>query len=257
MDDAALELVHVGPLRGIALGMAIIALAHPEEIRGEGHGLAAVDPDRFDGPQIGRARPARPLDPVPVADVPSEIVLGDDLAHVGFDFLRGRDRRPDPWLEAVAEGVEIAVGTDARIFVGEPGAAETLLALQDDKALVRKLLCKLIGAADAGNAGADDQDVEMFSRLRGRCSTDGGHDVHCWFLPVFLSIFAGSGWTQFVSMATRRRAEQNDIDQPVRKFIAPRPIAARSAISSHGRASAALRRSIRRNPKHRSGPSTS
>ena len=35
MDDRALELGHVLPLRRIALGVAVIALAHPEEIGGE------------------------------------------------------------------------------------------------------------------------------------------------------------------------------------------------------------------------------
>ena len=113
------------------------------------------------------------VDPVPVADVPREIVLVDHLAHVGEDFVRGRDRRADPRLEAVAEGVEVAVGADARIAVGQPGAAEALLALEHDKARVRELLGQVIGAADAGDAGADDQDVEMLDSLRGGMQRDG------------------------------------------------------------------------------------
>src|ERR1700722_3090660 len=114
-----------------------------------------------------------------VTDVPCEIVFGDDIAHVGLDFIGGRDRRPDPWLEAVAEGVEIAVGADAGIAVRQPGAAKTLLGFQDHEARARKLRHQAMGAADAGNAGADDQDIEMLGRLgRGRCRTDSSQDVH-------------------------------------------------------------------------------
>ena len=49
----------------------------------------------------------------PVADVAAEIVLVDDLAQVAEDLGGGRDRRAGPRLEAVAEGVEVAVGADA------------------------------------------------------------------------------------------------------------------------------------------------
>src|SRR5712664_2909642 len=115
MYDATLELVHVPPFGRVAFGVPVIALAHPQEIRREGRGLAAVGPDRFDGPEIALARPARALDPVSVADMPSKIVLFDDVAHVGHDFRGGCDRRADPRLEAVAEGMEIAVGADAGI----------------------------------------------------------------------------------------------------------------------------------------------
>ena len=54
------------------------------------------------------------VDAVVVADVAAEVVLVDHLAHVLQDLGRGRDRRAGPGLEAVAEGVEVAVGADAR-----------------------------------------------------------------------------------------------------------------------------------------------
>ena len=66
-------------------------------------------------------------DLVPVADMPAEVVLVDDLAHVVQDLGCGRDRRAGPGLEAIAEGVEVAVRADARIAVRDPGAAEALL----------------------------------------------------------------------------------------------------------------------------------
>jgi hypothetical protein len=56
-----------------------------------------------------------------------EVVLVYDLAHVFQDFRCRRDRRGGPGLEAIAEGVEVAVRADARIFVRDPGAAEAFL----------------------------------------------------------------------------------------------------------------------------------
>ena len=54
MDDRALELGHALPLRRIALGVAVIALAHPEEIGGEAQLLAGVGARGFDGPEVFR-----------------------------------------------------------------------------------------------------------------------------------------------------------------------------------------------------------
>jgi hypothetical protein len=59
--------------------------------------------------------------------MPLKPVFGDDLAHIGENFRGGGDRRAGPWLEAIAEGVKIAVGADAGIAVGQPGAAKAFL----------------------------------------------------------------------------------------------------------------------------------
>ena len=100
-------------------------------------------------------------DPVPVANMRAEVVLVDDLAHVAQDLRCRRDRRAGPGLEAIAEGVEVAVRADARIFVRDPGAAEAFLRFEHDEAGAGALLGEVIGAAHARDAGADDQDVEM------------------------------------------------------------------------------------------------
>jgi hypothetical protein len=55
---------------------------------------------------------------VVISDVRAEMVLVDDLAHVPEDLGRRRDRRAGPRLEAIAEGIQIAVGADAGILVG-------------------------------------------------------------------------------------------------------------------------------------------
>src|SRR5262249_4747685 len=73
MHDAPLEVAHAVPFRGVAFGMAIIALAHPEEVRRYDDLFAAVGLLGLDGPEILLARPARPENPVLVANVPGEI----------------------------------------------------------------------------------------------------------------------------------------------------------------------------------------
>ena len=152
--------------RRVALGMAVVALAHPQEVGGEADRLARC---RCRWRRWSRGSSAldqaRGVDPVPVADVRAEVVLVDHLAHV-FQDLRGRrDRRAGPGLEAVAEGVEVAVRADARIAVRDPGAAEALLRFEHDEAGAGALVGEVIGAADAGDAGADDQHVEVFRAL--------------------------------------------------------------------------------------------
>jgi hypothetical protein len=63
---------------------------------------------------------------VVVADVAGEAVLVDDLTEVAADLLGGGDRGAGPRLEPVTERVEVAVGADAGVLVGEPGAAEAV-----------------------------------------------------------------------------------------------------------------------------------
>ena len=63
------------------------------------------------------------------------------------------------------------------------------IVLEHHEARVRALLRQVVGAADPGNAGADDQDVEMLGALFGlgcRCLRPGHGLVHrlalCWSL---------------------------------------------------------------------------
>ena len=102
---------------------------------------------------------------MPVADMRAEVVLVDDFAHVAQDLRCRRDRRAGPGLEAIAEGIEVAVGADARIAVGEPRAAEVFQRFENDEARAGALLGEVIGAAHAGDAGADDQNVEVLGPL--------------------------------------------------------------------------------------------
>ena len=185
VHDAALVLVHARPFGRVALRMPVVALAHPKERGGEAHAFAGVAARGLDGPALVLARPAGRGDLVLVADVAGELVLVDDLAHVAQDLGGGGDRLAGPGLEAVSEGVQVAVGPDARILVSGPGAAEALLAFEHDEARARALLGQVIRAADTGNAGTDDQDVEMLGAWFGlgcRCLRPVQGLVHRWAL---------------------------------------------------------------------------
>src|SRR5829696_7429441 len=134
MDDAALVVGHTLPLGRIAFGMPVIALAHPQEARRDAERLASVEALALDGPAVVGARPGRRGDAMAITDVAREVVLLDHLAHV-VQYLLGRgDRLAGPRLEAIAEGVEVAVGADARIAMGDPRPAEALLRFQHDEA---------------------------------------------------------------------------------------------------------------------------
>src|SRR5882762_10535767 len=94
-----------------------------------------------------------------ITDVGAEGVLLDDLAHIAQNLRGGRDRSAGPRLEPVAEGMQVAVGPDAGIAVGQPGSAKTLLSLQHNKTCSRALLGQMVGRAHPGNAGARDNNM--------------------------------------------------------------------------------------------------
>ena len=164
MDDHALERVDPRPLRRVPFRLAVVALTHPEEAGAELDGLRDVGPRRLDRPAFGAAGPRRRADRVPIADMRSESVLLDDLAHVLEDLGRRRDRRAAPWLEPEPVGVEVRIGSDAGISVGMPSPPEARLGVEDDEARPWALRPQVIGGGDPGDAGADDQHIVMVAR---------------------------------------------------------------------------------------------
>ncbi len=84
-----------------------------------------------------------------VADMGAEIVLVDHFAEVLEDLIGRGDRHTGPRLEAVAEGVEVAVGANARVAVHPPGAAEAIEPLQHYEACAGALFRQVVGPADA------------------------------------------------------------------------------------------------------------
>src|SRR6266403_1100200 len=98
------------------------------------------------------------------ADVLVDAVFGCRLAHVIENPRPVGDRLGlGPRLERIAEREHVAVGADAGITKQVPGAADGVATFEDRVALARALVLKVIARADAGEAGADDQHVEMFA----------------------------------------------------------------------------------------------
>ena len=190
MHDAAGEIRHARELRRIARLVFVIARAHEQEIAGEAHELGcalARDALGLDGPARVRRRPRRALDAMTEADVLLDAVLGCCLAHVVQDLRPIGDRlRIGPRLEGIAEREHVAVGADAGIAEQVPGAADTVAAFEDDVALARALALKMIARANAGQAGTDDEHVEMF------CGFSHG-------------VLPGTGWATPCRIATVRR----------------------------------------------------
>ena len=68
-----------------------------------------------------------------------------------------------PRLELEAERVHVAVGADAGIAEQVPGAADVGAPFEDQVGAVRRLDLQVIGGADAGDAGADHEDIDMLN----------------------------------------------------------------------------------------------
>src|SRR5258708_5892425 len=98
------------------------------------------------------------------ADLPVDAVVGGGLADVVQYPRPVRDRLGlGPWPERIAQREHVAVGADAGIAKQIPGAANGLAAFEDGKTLGGTFLLQMIARADAGQASANDQHVEMFS----------------------------------------------------------------------------------------------
>ena len=87
--------------------MVIVALAHPQEIAGKCEASTISFSGRCYGPTIILGRPTAVGNAVAVANMLIDIVLFDHLTHIFEDCLGTRDGRIRPWLEAIAESIEI------------------------------------------------------------------------------------------------------------------------------------------------------
>src|SRR5665213_2551366 len=85
------------------------------------------------------------------------------IADVIQNLRPVRDRLVlEPRLERIAQREHVAVGADAGITKQVPGAADAVAALQNDKTLAGTIGLQMIARADAGQARADDEHVDMF-----------------------------------------------------------------------------------------------
>jgi hypothetical protein len=67
-----------------------------------------------------------------------------------------------PRTEGISEREHVGVGAHARVAEEIPGAANLRTRFEDDVALARTARLQAISRADAGESGADDDDIKMF-----------------------------------------------------------------------------------------------
>ncbi len=161
VDDPALEALAAGELRRVALVVAVIASAAVEEVAGQLDRLAAGALGDH-GPARLPAAPLGAHHPVAEADVLLDAVLARGLVDVVADLAAVGDRvGVFPGAERVAEREHVGVGADAGVAEEVPGAADRRAGLEDRVALARTVAPQVAGGADAGEAGADDQDIDV------------------------------------------------------------------------------------------------
>ena len=103
--------------------------------------------------------------PQPEPDLVLDATFARGVADVVEDRRAVGDRlaigpRPEP----IAEGVHVGVGPDTRVGEQAPGAAELVPRLEDRVGLAREVRVELMAGADAGQAGTDDQEVDVLDR---------------------------------------------------------------------------------------------
>ena len=160
--DPAFEVTLPREVRFVALVIVIVPGAAHQETGGIVFGFTGRFIQRGELPALVDTGPVRGFYRQTVADVPLDIILPGGLTHVILD--RGAVRQhltAGPRAEVVAEGEHVGVGADTGITEQIPGTAKRLTALQDGKGLSRTLALQVTRHANAGNAGADDQDVKM------------------------------------------------------------------------------------------------
>src|SRR3954470_15458884 len=98
------------------------------------------------------------------ANLPVDAVIGGGVADVIQDPRPVGDRlRLGPRPERIAQREHVRVPADAGITKQIPGAADTIAPLENGVALAGALLLQMIARADAGQASADDQHIEMLA----------------------------------------------------------------------------------------------
>src|SRR5687768_136170 len=96
------------------------------------------------------------------ADLLIDTVIASRVSHILEDGgAIGDGLRLTPRTERIAERVHVRVGADAWIAEQIPGAADALATFEDGVAASRAVALQMIAGADAGQARADDQYIDM------------------------------------------------------------------------------------------------
>ena len=164
MHDLAPEAIDAVELGRVALVVAVVAGAGEEEAARQLGGLTGVGAFDLHGPARIVRRPLGADDAVVVADLVVDPMLPRRLADVVQDRSAVDDRpRPAPRAERIAEREHVRVRADAGIAEELPRPTAHPTRLEDRERLAWEALPQPAGSADAGEPGADDQDVDVFA----------------------------------------------------------------------------------------------
>jgi hypothetical protein len=176
MHDLTLEGREPGQLRVVRALVVVVAAAEVEEAARQL--LArAVALDRH-GPARLVARPVGPHDLAAETDSLGDAVLLGGLAQV-FQDLRpvGDGVGVGPRLEREAERHHVGVGSDAGVAEEVPGAAQRVARLEDRPGARGAHRLQAVAGADAGEAGSDDEDVQVLEIAHLAILTHPSHTV--------------------------------------------------------------------------------
>ena len=109
MHELPFVLIHPRPVRHVGILVVVVPLTHPQEVTGEEQLGAVLQTGDFHRPEVVVTRPAASVDAMAVADVLIDAVLFDHFPHVLEDLVCACNRRADPGLEPVAEGIQVRI----------------------------------------------------------------------------------------------------------------------------------------------------
>ncbi|MNO95171.1 hypothetical protein D3C76_868050 [compost metagenome] len=127
--------------------------------------MARFSAGLIDGVERPLALLAGPVGPQDFQPVVNLLVHTELLGGIGDVLANGRSIGEHlqfvPGTELIAKTEHVRIRTNTRIAEQVPGSAQLLAPFQDGQFLVGKCTLYMARRADAGEAGANDQDVEM------------------------------------------------------------------------------------------------
>ena len=168
VDKFALEQFTAFEIGGVARFIAVIAGAHQQVLTAQLERLGLIAALYLQRPGGAFTAPVGLEYLVLEADVLLDAVFLGRFCDIAADRRAVSDRqRVGPGFEVVAKGEHVRVGTDARVTEQIPGTAQRFSAFEDGEALAGAMLHQVIGRTDAGQAGTNDQDIQVFDRHGG------------------------------------------------------------------------------------------
>jgi hypothetical protein len=153
--------------RCVALVVTVVAAGAEEPSAAHGDLFAGVEAFNLDQPARILGGPGRFDHLVAEADRLPYAVLGDRLLEVSHDCVSaGNCLLVLPCLELVAERVQVGVGANPRVPKQIPRSTDLVAGLQDHERLARLPCLQVVGGANARDAGANDQHVDVFDAGR-------------------------------------------------------------------------------------------